>query len=1096
MIHIFQSLLLLNSLLFNGGHCFSACDEIDIAFVIDTDSVIANSEGVIKLVTNVILSGSSEHSGFSVVIYGHNIPIDQKIKIVSLHDTKDATQREAAEKAVDNVLRKAFDNIKSISSPVSHSSYASARQGVSDNEDEEDNNDRKNNDQNDDNDNDDQNDDNRNDADATNEDETDENNKEPDTVEGSATQTKSIDLVPAFKIATGQSRPHHEGNRKLKLGYDPSDTSVIGDHDNQQVYIIFDHNNKLLRSDNDVDICALFHHLDTNQIRNDDEAVYFMMGQSYTQDDIEAIFCNKVMPSYIKKDTFYRFTPKFAYNPSAMERIYCLTCPAEIKSHEYKGKINVGNHVQYIDLKTVIECELFYYDDDDDSSTTPTLDETKSYVKVKDFVNDDNTFKVDDKLLVTQSIRKELKELNCNAPVYKTVKIVKDEDSEVYNTGDDDESNDYQILKLYVKLPSTPMEYMQNANVHGTVKKHYVRDEAEKEKKEYNEYDDYSQAKYQETNLFEEDEEEEEQRKLREEDVEWFDEVRILKGEMDHLLEDDSLLAATAHNILRERAKKMKRRFHKLVKLRKIRRKLMKTFPLHKRYYGSTQFAAKLMADENRLMAMADGPFGFSLTDLLLGRIKAHGELTLLKIGKKQEWKMTKVDEDVEVEGKLPEKWELSAFGDGQLMVRFGYTWGFSVGIKFKFFWQIWTPIVDITFLTFIEWDVGAFFYVQSLGLASMQADNLFYYEKEITFSIGPVPVQLTPYVEIYIVLESAQQEFYHGGIQCRYNERLYMGFRYCNTFPWCKPGPIKKKITKHKGCEPKLGIYRHLRERDYGHEMQCPRQDEDLGFNIKVNVKIGVILYSIVNLFLRMEFVIPFRTHYPVMNPRDCYLPKHLDMCRVTKKTLYLKANFYFSMHLNIYLGVTCDMMGILLMIMGIFGVPLPPAAAPEFEFKILGPIPIIPKISLGCSDLKGPILELDTSLRHACCSRTHYLPIEPKHPYYDQMYMDYYGTNYADGSQNPYYDDPHYTDVGFPKFDDKKHFNIHDPYHGNDEHDYSAQYYSPAYHFPKSMRPIMKQWKKQHYKETHEPKPHKALNVITNKHTHNKEKQEDVDD
>eukprot|EP01083_Nonionella_stella_P272913 925717_1 len=316
MIHILQ-FLLFNSLFWNGVDCFSACDEIDIAFVIDTDSVIANSEGVIKFVTNVISSGSSEHSGFSAVIYGHNIPIDQKIKIVSLHDTKDATQREAAEKAVENVLRKAFDSIKSISSPA-HSAYASARQSVlpqyynaprkqwtkqhrqethealdtirdshaffcrvsegsqlllesgisvsdstENNEDEEHNtnddreddeddyddthDDKQNNDNHDDAD--DKNDNDRNDEDdmpSEDDTSTDDNEKEPGTVEGSATQTKSIDLVPAFKIATGQSRPHHAGNRKLKLGYDPSDTSVIGDHDNQQVYIIFDHNNKLL----------------------------------------------------------------------------------------------------------------------------------------------------------------------------------------------------------------------------------------------------------------------------------------------------------------------------------------------------------------------------------------------------------------------------------------------------------------------------------------------------------------------------------------------------------------------------------------------------------------------------------------------------------------------------------------------------------------------------------------------------------------------------------------------------------------------------------------------------------------------------------
>ena len=74
-----------------------------------------------------------------------------------------------------------------------------------------------------------------------------------------------------------QSRPQHTGARKEKLGYDSDDPS-IGDHDNQQVYIIFDYKNKLLQLDDDKILCDLFHHLDHNQIENDDEASYFMMG--------------------------------------------------------------------------------------------------------------------------------------------------------------------------------------------------------------------------------------------------------------------------------------------------------------------------------------------------------------------------------------------------------------------------------------------------------------------------------------------------------------------------------------------------------------------------------------------------------------------------------------------------------------------------------------------------------------------------------------------------------------------------------------------------------------------------------------------------
>eukprot|EP00483_Globobulimina_turgida_P008893 UN08911 len=149
--------------------------------------------------------------------------------------------------------------------------------------------------------------------------------------------------------------------------------------------------------------------------------------------------------------------------------------------------------------------------------------------------------------------------------------------------------------------------------------------------------------------------------------------------------------------------------------------------------------------------------------------------------------------------------------------------------------------------------------------------------------------------------------------------------------------------------------------------------------------------------------------------------------------------------------------------MVLGIFGVPLPAAAAPDFEFKILGPIPIIPKISLGCLDLKGHLLEIDTSLRHACCvgKLEHYPPIKSPNKYYDENYMDNYHHQYSYGDQNPYYDQPFYEDQQYNK---KNHFNIHDPYHYNDENEFNPYYYSPAYHIPVGLRPMMDKWKKYH--------------------------------
>merc|ERR1719229_1556676 len=115
--------------------------------------------------------------------------------------------------------------------------------------------------------------------------------------------------------------------------------------------------------------------------------------------------------------------------------------------------------------------------------------------------------------------------------------------------------------------------------------------------------------------------------------------------------------------------------------------------------------------------------------------------------------------------------------------------------------------------------------------------------------------------------------------------------------------------------------------------------------------------------------------------------------------------------------------------------------------EIKIVGPIPIIPKISLGCLDLKDHLLELDTALRHACCSHKTYLPEKPEDQYYDNNYMENYKDTYAYGDQNPYYDHPYYEDQ---QFNDPNHFNWHDPYHYNDDNEFSPDYYSPAYHIP----------------------------------------------
>ena len=46
-------------------NAFSACDEIDITFVVDDDSIIANSKGVIKFITSIQV-----HNCFTTQICG------------------------------------------------------------------------------------------------------------------------------------------------------------------------------------------------------------------------------------------------------------------------------------------------------------------------------------------------------------------------------------------------------------------------------------------------------------------------------------------------------------------------------------------------------------------------------------------------------------------------------------------------------------------------------------------------------------------------------------------------------------------------------------------------------------------------------------------------------------------------------------------------------------------------------------------------------------------------------------------------------------------------------------------------------------------
>ena len=281
-----------------------------------------------------------------------------------------------------------------------------------------------------------------------------------------STDVRSVALLEAFKIGNEQHAPQRNLAYKTKLGYAVDDPTV-GSHDDEKVYFIFDYDNRLMYDDDNGDIedfCELIDHLDENKVENDDESIHFLMGQEFTEYDIDNIICHNHKPDQIKENTFFNFDEELLFSVDRMERVYDITCPAIVEADE--GTLNLGNHVQWIDLSTVEKCHLQYYSYNGDKTKQDHLDITSSWIEVRDYINDDNTFKINDYLLTSENIFEDMKKLGCTAPVVKVVRVKRGR--EMYDEEVDERP--YQILKLFLTLPTSPMEYILDADADGDAK--------------------------------------------------------------------------------------------------------------------------------------------------------------------------------------------------------------------------------------------------------------------------------------------------------------------------------------------------------------------------------------------------------------------------------------------------------------------------------------------------------------------------------------------------------------------------------------------------------------------------------------------------
>ena len=167
-----------------------------------------------------------------------------------------------------------------------------------------------------------------------------------------------------------------------------------------------------------------------------------------------AVLCDGEIPSMFKEKQkkIIPFASDILDDGHLMEYIGSMTCPANMVAPE--GTLNLGNHVQWMDAETIDSCHTEYLPYIADKGPANQLT-AESYIVVKDFKNDTNSFLVNDYLMADHETL-DILPAECG-PLYKIVAIETIE-SEM----------DCDTLKLLVQLPKSMMEYIYEIDANGT----------------------------------------------------------------------------------------------------------------------------------------------------------------------------------------------------------------------------------------------------------------------------------------------------------------------------------------------------------------------------------------------------------------------------------------------------------------------------------------------------------------------------------------------------------------------------------------------------------------------------------------------------
>eukprot|EP01084_Bolivina_argentea_P044139 81257_1 len=397
-------LLLALNLIFDSNTAISVCDNVDIFFLIDKDSLIHNYHGVQSIVEAIVRDGSSEEAAYSLKVYGDGLTDYQLSLQLELTDTFDTFRRNKTGTIIKR-LQAIHDDI------VNYDSLSDTTHNI---------------------------------------------------LLSDIFDVARKELQPQRENAKAKRFSAKYGVHNIGTD-DDSNRYFIFSHFNKLV----DSGDAEQDRAGDYEICELFNYIsghDDESIHFIMGQPYKHMKNTLGEicnnkyDDLYHddlfFYLNKTLDDIYDDDDYENEDNDHLEN---LENLFHLSCPAYMEQPEFgeSGHLQFRYHTQWIDSSTILKCDLTFLPDA--NGYLHDLDPAVSVIYVEDHLYDHNTFKKDWFLMADPLTFSEIKRVGCSEAAYRIVKIkrVKQKVKNKY----------FRKLKLYVELPQNPMDYMLDVDL-------------------------------------------------------------------------------------------------------------------------------------------------------------------------------------------------------------------------------------------------------------------------------------------------------------------------------------------------------------------------------------------------------------------------------------------------------------------------------------------------------------------------------------------------------------------------------------------------------------------------------------------------------